>query len=143
MNSIFYRHKHSLLHDLAAAVKLTMRLRRAERKKYTANISAQQAVPVIKTSHWAWTPEASLQYPKHPAETREAVRAAFCALDEEAQRRMTFAPGRHPGALVERAKFWESVLKPSLTPAQYHAAMLTILDWLVWCRRQSACRGAA
>lgn len=140
MNNILYRHRRSFLHDLAAAVKLTMEWRRAERKQYAANISAQptKTVQTINpATHWEWTPEACLQYPKHPTGTRKAVYAAFCALDEETRRRLTFAPGDHPGALVGRAKFWQSVLKPSLTPAQYHAAMLTILDWLVWCHKQT------
>lgn len=36
MNKILYRHKHSFLRDLAAAVKLTMEWRRAEQKQSAA-----------------------------------------------------------------------------------------------------------
>lgn len=130
MNNILYRHRRSFLHDLAAAVKLTMEWRRAERKQYTANISARptKTVRQINLGYWAWTMEATLSFPRG---TREAVKSVFNTFDQETQRALTFTPDGTPGSWLARAKFWQRELRPYLTPEQYHVAMLTLLQWFV------------
>lgn len=138
MKSISYKHKRSFLGDLAAAVKLTMEWRKAEKQRATGvKVEPVTCVPVVDFGRWSWTAEALLSYPQHPSGTREAVKAVFNSFDDGTQRKLTFGPGDHPGALVERAKFWQEALKPSLTKEQYSAAILTIIDWCIWCAKRS------
>lgn len=138
MNNILYRHRRSFLHDLAAAVKLTIEWRRAERKQYAANISAQptKTVPIVNPGYWGWIMEATLDYPKTPAGTREAVKSVFNTFDEETQHMLTFGPGDGPHAWADRVRLWQRALKPCLTPQQYSAAILTMLEWAIECRKK-------
>ena len=134
MKNHVHHPRRSLLRDLFAAVKLTMALRREERKKSAENIRDQptQTVPRIKSGYWGWTGEAMLTYPKTPKGTEGAVVAIFKTFDEETQHALTFTPYTSHDWL-ERAKFWQQALKPHLPPKQYSAAMLTMLAWYIKC----------
>ena len=124
--------------DLRTAVKVTKAVKEARKRGATGvKIQPVKTVPFVDFGRWSWTAEALLPYPKHPSGTREAVKAVFNSFDDETQHRLTFGPGDHPGAMVERAKFWQKALKPSLTREQYSAAILTILDWCIACAKRS------
>ena len=136
METIAYKSKFPVLDDLRTAVKVTKAVIEARKSGATGvKVQPVKTVSLIDFGYWSWTPEALLSYPKHPSGTREAVKAVFDNLDEETKHALTFAPEDFTGGLVGRAKFWQEVLKPNLTREQYSAAILTILDWCIWCAK--------
>lgn len=138
METIAYKSKFPVLDDLRTAVKVAKAVREARKSGATGvKVQPVKTVSLIDFGYWSWTPEALLSYPKHPSGIREAVKAVFYSFDDEMQHRLTFGPGDYPGALVERAKFWQEALKPNLTREQYSAAILTIIDWCIWCAKRS------
>ena len=82
-------------------------------------ITPIRVIPSVKLGYWSWTAESTLPFPRVPDGTREAVKDVFNSFDADLQQRLTFGPA--PGEWVE------------LTPQQYSAAVLTILDWAKRC----------
>ena len=94
-------------------------------------ITPIRVIPSVKLGYWSWTAESTLPFPRVPDGTREAVKDVFNSFDADLQQRLTFGPA--PGEWVERVQLWQQALKPELTPQQYSAAVLTILDWAKRC----------
>lgn len=123
------------LADSVAAAKALKAVQKARRHgAKDVRIIPVKMVPIVDFGNWSWTAEACLQY---PTGVRSAVKSAFCALDGDTQHKLTFGPGDHSGCLMARAKFWQDTLKDTLPPAQYHSAMVVILEWLIQCRKHS------
>lgn len=86
-----------------------------------AEVRELYPVPVIHTSYWAFTMEASLL----TREVGKAVSSVFAAFPEAIQHALTFAP--ELGGWADRAKLWQTVLKLTLPSRQYHAVMRKFL----------------
>ena len=139
MNNLSYQRRPGLLGDLVTAVKLTKEVRRARKQGATSiKLLPVKTVPIVKPEYWGWIAEATLDYSKTPAGTREAVKSVFNTLDEETQHMLTFGPGDGPHAWTDRVRFWQRALKSCLTPQQYSAAILTILEWAIADRKKEA-----
>lgn len=116
----------TFISDFVVGVK-AIKAARGMRKRGATGIEIVpiKAIPVVNIGYWSWTPEACLAFPKVPEGTREAVKAVFQSFDEDTQHTLTFTPDYFP----ERVRFWQRHLKPALTPEQYSAAILTIIQW--------------
>ena len=138
MENLVCSSKFHVLDDLITTVKVAKAVKEARKQGATGvKVQPVKTVSLVDIDYWSWIPEALLPYPNIPSGTREAVKAVFNAFDEETQHRMTFGPGCNPAELLERAKFWQEALRPSLTREQYSAAILTILDWCIYCAKKS------
>ncbi len=78
-------------------------------------------VPAIHTGCWTFTMEACLLM----GELEKTVRSVFKTFPETIQRALTFTP--KSGGWADRARFWQTILKLSLPPEHYHAAMQKFL----------------
>ena len=116
----------TFISDFVVGVK-AIKAARGMRKRGATGIEIVpiKAIPIVNIGYWSWTPEACLAFPKVPEGTREAVKAVFQSFDEDTQHTLTFTPDYFP----ERVRFWQRHLKPDLTPEQYSAAILTIIQW--------------
>lgn len=65
----------------------------------------------------------------------KAVCAVFETFLEEVQHSLTFAP-KEPGQWVDRARFWQRELKPTLPPRMYHKVMTLFVGWYAHCLRR-------
>ena len=139
MINLSSRRKPYILGDLVTAVKLTKEVRKARNQgAYGVKLLPVKTIPIVKPGYWGWIAEATLDYPKTPIGTREAVKSVFDTFDEETQHMLTFGPGDGPHAWTDRARFWQRALKSCLTPQQYSAAILTILEWAIAYRKKEA-----
>lgn len=111
--------------DLIVAAKAVKISCNARKQGARVEIIPGKPVPAVDFKYWSWTPEAHLPFPEAPKGTREAVKAVFSSLNEGTQHDLTFSPDYFP----DRVRFWQQHLKPALTPKQYNAAILTIVDW--------------
>ena len=68
-------------------------------------------------------------------ETYQAAKEVFDSLPEKTKRDLAPTPER-PGEWVERARFWQNLLKPALPPKMYHAVMVKFISWYTHCLRR-------
>lgn len=64
-----------------------------------------------------------------PKDLEEAAEGAFNRLPGELRHSLEFTPEN--GEFIIRAKLWKSILRPVMSPQQYHVAMGRILHWYV------------
>lgn len=119
-----------ILSDIKSTINLTRKLRKTRKKMACADetvaVKSVCSIPVFKTSSWGFTPEFCILH----GDTGKAVQTVFETFDIETQHALTFAP-KDAGAFVERVRFWQRMLKPVLPSAQYHQAIMAILDWSI------------
>ena len=137
MINLSSRRRPYILGDLVTVVKLTKEVRKVRNQgAYGVKLLPVKTIPIVKPGYWGWIAEAVLDYPKTPIGTREAVKSVFDTFDEETQHMLTFGPGDSPHSWTDRMKLWQRELKPYLTPKQYSAAILTMLEWAIECRKK-------
>ena len=132
MEEVKIRAPQTIIGDLIVGVN-AMKAAHTARKQGASgvNITPLKVIPMVDLHYWSWTPEALLTFPDTPEGTGDAVKAVFNSFDADLQHQLTFAAER--GGWVERVQLWQQALKPVLTPQQYSAAILTILDWAKRC----------
>ncbi|MCI9466934.1 MAG: hypothetical protein HFE99_07435 [Ruminiclostridium sp.] len=121
----------NFLRSLRTAIAITHEVNAMEKAGASAvQLKRLYSVPVVRPSYWGFTMEACLLY----VGKWKPVVDVFRSFDEKIQHALTFHPGS-PKGFVERAKFWQSALKPALPSELYHEAMLKITHWYAHCVR--------
>ena len=119
------------LQSLKTAIKITREINAAAEAGASAvQLKRLYSVPRLKISYWGFTMESCLL----SGGKWQPVVDVFRAFDEETQHALTFSPN-DPKGFVERAKFWQSALRPALPPELYHEAMLKIINKYAHCLR--------
>ena len=120
----------AMISDFMVGIKAVKEAHNARKEGASGlRITPVKTIPVVCLGYWDWTPECLLPFPKTPKGTRAAVKAVFLSLDEETHHALTYGPDRY----LDRVRFWQEHLKPEVSPQQYSAAILTILDWAKRC----------
>lgn len=121
-----------IFQDIKTAVQLTKQLRTACKKGAEFQIKLVYSVPVVRLNDCVWlnTIEGLLLQEKkwQPAQD------AFYSLSEDQRHALCLSP-KQPGGWVERARFWQSLLRPVLPDGLYHEAMQKILRHYRYCIR--------
>lgn len=132
----------SILTDIATAVKLTKEIKEARRLGCRVHTTWTKEVfpdSTNKASYWPWTLEGC-----HFAgsELNSSICAVFETFDEETRHALTFTPDKpeETAGWIERARFWQQALKPTLPHDQYYAAMSSL--WADYRRAMQANRAA-
>lgn len=121
----------NFLQSLKTAIEITREVNAAEKAGASAvQLKRLYSVPVVRASYWGSTMEACLLH----GGKWKPVADVFRSFDEKIQHALTFSPDS-PKGFVERAKFWQSALKPALPSELYHEAMLKITHWYAHCVR--------
>ena len=116
----------TFISDFVVGVK-AIKAARGMRKRGATGIEIRSHKGNSRCQYWILVVDAGglSCVPQSAGGTREAVKAVFQSFDEDTQHTLTFTPDYFP----ERVRFWQRHLKPALTPEQYSAAILTIIQW--------------
>lgn len=126
----------NILQDIKTAVKLTGEIRKA-RKNGADSVQVRPVctLPCVDFGPaYGNTMECGLSRLLDKA-TDRAVMEAFKRLPCDTQRWLNFTP-REPGEWAERARFWQSELKPVLPTDMYHKTMALFIGHYSKCLRK-------
>lgn len=125
--------KGNIFTDIAAGVKATKKIR--ELRKEGADgvtVAPVKRIPMLGSVGCGFydTMEGCAIGDCHSSVSREGRRSAqkaFHALDEDTRHRFSCSP--KDGEFVIRARYFAELLRPVLSPKDYHNAMIALLRW--------------
>lgn len=113
--------------DVITATQMFGKIRSARRAGENLRIEATRSIPCIKLGvSFLDTAEGCTLW-NCGNDIFQAASDAFRVLPYEQKYDLAFTP--QSGKLCERAHFWQELLRPVMSPAQYGAAMHAILSW--------------
>jgi len=114
------------IEDIKTSANLYRKLRRARKDGREMEVKTAVRIPVLTLGpRFLDSIEGCLIY-NSDRKLYGAVQSVFNSLPYEAKRKLIFTPS--DGGFVDRARFWKYILRPALSPKQYHKAMLLILN---------------
>lgn len=122
---------NNILSDLKTVAGLFKQIRQARKEGAEIRVRKQMQLSVIDTD-----PDPSLIHTVEGSVLVScsqtiygAAMESFMRLSYEERHRLSFSP--NDGEFIERANLWKEILKPVMTPVQYHTAIKKILHWYI------------
>ena len=127
--------KENIFTDIAAAVKVMGKIREARNAGADAvRIEPIRIMPIATLSLGFLDIMEGCSAWNMGRETYQAVKEVFDSLPEKTKRDLAPTPEK-PGEWVERARFWQNLLKPALPPKMYHTVIARFIGQYIHCLR--------